>query len=85
MAMIALGGERLFDRLNVVQNGWVDEVAVRRLYRAMAEAFSRRDPSYEENILELWRVFAVELWFSVVFLGVSEPFKHVTETTEATL
>ena len=83
MAMIALGGERLFDRLNVVQNGWVDGVVVRRLYRSMAEAFSRRDLSYEENILELWKVFAVELWFSVVFLGISEPFKHLTETTAA--
>lgn len=83
MAMIALGGERLFDRLNIVQSGWVDGVVLRRLYRSMAEAFSRRDPSYEENILELWKVFAVELWFSVVFLGISEPFKHLTGTTEA--
>ncbi len=83
MAMIALGGDRLFDRLNLVQNGWVDGVVLRRLYRSMAEAFSRRDPSYEENILELWKVFAVEFWFSVVFLGIKEPFKHVTGTTEA--
>jgi asparagine synthase (glutamine-hydrolysing) len=83
MALIALGGERLFDRLNVVQNGWVDGVVVRRLYRSMAEAFSRRDPSYAENVFELWNVFAVELWLNVVFLGISEPFKHVTETTGA--
>ena len=41
MAMIALGGERLFDRLNIVQSGWVDGVVLRRLYRSMAEAFSR--------------------------------------------
>jgi asparagine synthase (glutamine-hydrolysing) len=83
MAMSALGGERLFDRLNVVKNGWVDGVVVRRLYRSMADAFSRGDPSYWDNVFELWRVFAVELWLNVVFLGISEPFKHVTETTEA--
>ena len=85
MAMIALGGERLFDRLNVVKNGWVDGVVVRRLYRSMAEAFSRGDPSYWDGVLELWRVVAVELWLNVVFLGISEPFKHVTETREAAL
>jgi asparagine synthase (glutamine-hydrolysing) len=83
MALIALGGERLFDRLNVVKNGWVDGVVVRRLYRSMAEAFSRRDPSYAENVFELWNIFALELWLNVVFLGISEPFKHVAETTEA--
>ena len=83
MALIAHGGERLFDRLNVVKNGWVDGAVVRRLYRSMAEAFSRRDPCYEENLFELWNVFAVELWFDVVFLGISEPFKHVTETMQA--
>ncbi len=85
MALTALGGERLFDRLNVVKNGWVDGVAVRRLYRSMAEAFSRRDPSYMGNVLELWNTFAVELWLNVVFLGVSDPFKHVTETSAAAL
>jgi hypothetical protein len=85
MAMIALGGERLFDRLNLVKNGWVDGVVVRGLYRSMAEAFSRGDPSYMENVCELWNVFAVELWLNVVFLGISEPFKHVTETREAAL
>lgn len=85
MALIALGGERLFDRLNVVKNGWVDGVVVRSLYRSMAEAFSRRDPSYMENVLELWNIFAVELWLNVVFLGISEPFKHVTETSAEAL
>jgi len=85
MALIAHGGERLFDRLNVVKNGWVDGAVVRRLYRSMAEAFSRRDPCYEENLFELWNVFAVELWFDVVFLGISEPFKHVTETMQAAM
>lgn len=85
MAMSALGGERLFDRLTVVKNGWVDGVVLLRLYRSMAEAFSRRDPSYMENVLELWSVFAVELWLNVVFLGIREPFKHLTETREAAL
>src|SRR5208282_5872370 len=85
MALSTLGGERLFDRLNVVKNGWVDGTVVKRLYRSMAEAFSRRDPSYMENIMELWNIFAVELWFNVVFLGISEPFKHVTETSAAAL
>jgi asparagine synthase (glutamine-hydrolysing) len=85
MALIALGGERLFDRLNVVKNGWVDGVVVRRLYRSMAEAFSRRDPSYAENVFELWNVFALELWLNVVFLRISEPFKHVAETGAAAL
>jgi asparagine synthase (glutamine-hydrolysing) len=80
MALSALGGERLFDRLSVVKNGWVDGAVVRGLYRSMARAFSRRDPSYMENALELWNIFAVELWFNVVFLGISEPFKHLTES-----
>ena len=85
MAMIALGGERLFDSLNVVKHGWVDGVVVRRLYRSMAEAFSRGDLSHMENFYQLWNVFAVELWLNVVFLGISEPFKHVTETRVAAL
>ncbi len=83
MAVNALGGERLFDRLNVVKNGWVDGVVVREFYRSMAESFSRRDPSYMDYVLELWSVFAIELWFSVVCLGISDPFKHVTETRAA--
>ena len=85
MAMIALGGEHLFDSLNVVKHGWVDGVVVRRLYRSMAEAFSRGDLSHMENFYQLWNVFAVELWLNVVFLGISEPFKHVTETRVAAL
>jgi len=51
MAMIALGGERLFDRLNVVSNGWIDGDVVRRLYRSMDDAFSRGDLSHLENFL----------------------------------
>jgi asparagine synthase (glutamine-hydrolysing) len=85
MAMSALGGERLFDRLNVVKNGWIDGEVVRRLYRSMAEAFSRGDLSHVENFYVLWNVFALELWFSVVFLGINEPFKHVSGTGEAAL
>jgi asparagine synthase (glutamine-hydrolysing) len=84
-ALIALGGERLFDRLNVVENGWVDGEAVRRLYRSMAAAFSRGDPSYMKNVCDLWMVLAVELWLDVVFLDISEPLKHVTEAAEAAL
>ena len=49
----------------------------------MFDAFSRGDPSYMDNVDELWKLFAVELWFSVVFQGISEPFKHVTETSAA--
>jgi asparagine synthase (glutamine-hydrolysing) len=83
MALITLGGERLFDDLSVVKNGWVDGVVLRGLYRSMAEAFSRRDPSYSENILQLWKVFAVELWFSVAFPGIAD--KHLAESREASL
>jgi asparagine synthase (glutamine-hydrolysing) len=85
MAMIALGGERLFDRLNVVSNGWIDGDVVRRLYRSMDDAFSRGDLSHLENFYELWNVFAIELWFNVVFLGIGEPFKHVSEPRPAGL
>jgi len=85
MAMSALGGERLFDRLSLVKNGWIDGDVVRRLYRSMAEAFSRRDFSRLENFYELWNVFALELWFNVVFLGINQPFKHASETRHAAL
>ncbi len=85
MAMSALGGERLFDRLNLVKNGWVDGGVLRTLYRSMAKAFSRGDQSFMENVYELWNIFAVELWLNVVFLGISEPFKHVTESKAAAL
>ncbi|MGB8411338.1 MAG: asparagine synthase-related protein [Candidatus Binatus sp.] len=84
-ALIGLGGERLFDRLNVVKNGWVDGEAVRRLYRSMAEAFSRGDPSYAKNVFDLWMVVAVEIWLDVVFLGISDPFSQLTETRAAVL
>jgi asparagine synthase (glutamine-hydrolysing) len=78
MAIIENGGERLFDRLNCVSNGWVDGEVVRGQCRAMAAAFSRGDPSYMQNVCELWAVLAIELWLSIVFLGISEPFKHLT-------
>jgi hypothetical protein len=51
----------------------------------MAEAFSRRDLSYSQNVLELWKVFAVELWFNVVFLGISERPEPIAEPREAAL
>ena len=44
MAVSALGGEGLFDRLNVVRNGWVDGVVVRKFHRSMVEAFSAATP-----------------------------------------
>lgn len=78
MALIENGGERLFDRLNCVSNGWVEGEVVRSWYRSMAAAFSRGDPSYMNHVCDLWMVLAVELWLSVVFLGISEPFKHLT-------
>ena len=81
MALIENGGERLFDRLNCVSNGWVEGEVVRGWYRSMAAAFSRGDPSYMNNVCDLWMVLAVELWLSVVFLGISEPFKHLTESS----
>jgi len=77
-ALIELGGERLFDNLNSVKNGWVDGEAARRLYRSMVAASSRGDLSYGEYVSELWSVLAIELWLSVVFLGISEPFAQLT-------
>ena len=82
-ALIALGGERLFDRLNSVEHGWVDGEAVRRLYQSTVAAFSRGDPSYRENVFFLWMVIAIELWLNVVFLGIKEPFEQVTAATGA--
>ena len=82
-ALIALGGERLFDRLNCAKNGWVDGEAVRRLYQSTVAAFSRGDPSYRENVFFLWMVLAIELWLNVVFLGIKEPFEQVTAATGA--
>ncbi len=84
-ALIALGGERLFDRLSSVKNGWVDGEAVRKLYHSMAAAYSRGDPSYAENVFFLWMVLAIELWLNVVFLGISEPFDQVTAASGAAL
>ena len=84
-AMTALGGERLFDNLNVVKHGWVNGTVVRESYRSMADAFSRGDDSYMDNVNELWKVFALELWLSVVFPGIKEPFSQVTETMRAAL
>jgi asparagine synthase (glutamine-hydrolysing) len=82
MAINALGGERAFERLNVVKQGWVDGEIVREQCRSMVEAFARGDPSYMENICELWTVIAIELWLSIVFLGIAEPLAHVTEGWE---
>ena len=79
-ALITLGGGRLFDRLKSVENGWIDREAARSLYRSMVAKFSRGDLSYMENGYALWMVVAVELWLNVVFLGISEPFKHLTES-----
>lgn len=85
MALIALGGARLFDHLNSVKNGWVDGEAVQRLYRSMAAAFSRGDLSYKKNLFDLWMVLAIELWLSVVFLGINEPFEQVTAASKAAM
>jgi asparagine synthase (glutamine-hydrolysing) len=83
IAINALGGERLFDRLNVADNGWVDGVMVRKMYRSMAQALSRGDPSYVNSILELWMVTVIELWFNVVFLGIREPLGHIAHAQPA--
>jgi asparagine synthase (glutamine-hydrolysing) len=73
LAINSLGGERLFDRLKVVENGWVDKAIIRKICRSMTEALSRGDPSYVSDIFDLWTVLAIELWFNVVFLGVRDP------------
>jgi len=83
MAIDALGGERLFDRLNVVDNGWVDGVMVQKQYRSMAGALARGDPSYMNYICDLWMVIAIELWFNVVFLGAREPLGHIAQAENA--
>src|SRR5437870_5140653 len=85
MALAALGGERLFDHLNSVKHGWVDGEAVARVYRSMAAAFSRGDSSYMQSVYELWMVFALELWLSVVFLCISEPFAQVRAGCKAAI
>jgi len=83
MAINALGGERLFDRLSVAENGWVDGDVVRKMYRSMAQALSRGDPSYMNSILELWMVIVIELWFNVVFRGIREPLGHMAHAEHA--
>jgi asparagine synthase (glutamine-hydrolysing) len=83
MAIGALGGERLFDHLSVADNGWVDGEVVRKMYRSMADALSRGDPSYMNNIVELWMVIVIELWFNVVFLGLREPLGHTARAENA--
>jgi hypothetical protein len=83
MAMDALGGERMFDRLSVVENGWVDGVVVQKLYRSMAEGRSRGDPSYINSIPQLWMVIVIELWFNVVFRGIREPLGRTLHVENA--
>ena len=85
LAIGALGGERLFERLSVVENGWVDGEVVRKMYRSMADALSRGDPSYMSGILELWMVIVIELWFNVVFLGIREPLGHMAHAENAAM
>ena len=51
----------------------------------MAAAFSRGDSSYMQSVYELWMVFALELWLSVVFLGISEPFAQVRAGCKAAI
>ena len=83
MAIDALGGERMFDRLSVVENGWVDGVVVQKLYRSMAEGRSRGDPSYINSIPQLWMVIVIELWFNVVFRGIREPLGRTLHVENA--
>ena len=79
IAVNSLGGERAFDRLNVVRQGWVDGKIVLEQCRSMVEAFAHGNPSYMDNVSELWTVIALELWLSIVFLGVAEPLAHLSE------
>jgi len=82
MALIGLGGERLFENLQSVKNGWVNRDVVGNLYRSMAAAYSRGEPSYEGG---LWIVLAIELWLRIVFLGIDEPYAQLTEAKAAAI
>ncbi len=46
-----------------VKNGSV----IREIYRRMVQDYRSADNAYISYIWKLWMVFAIELWFNVVF------------------
>ena len=68
-ALEALGGAALLDHLHIASLGWVRQDVVSRKYREARLLFARRDEWFCREMLHLWMVAGVELWYRTVFLG----------------
>lgn len=72
---LALGGENLFDSLEIARLGWVDADYVRKLYREMTQAYQGRDTQEMERanrlnyVNQLWMVWGTEFWYRAVFMN----------------
>jgi hypothetical protein len=49
--------------LRTAEAGWVDPVAIQRVYREMRVHYHRGEDSYMPLADAVWSVAAVELWF----------------------
>jgi asparagine synthase (glutamine-hydrolysing) len=53
----------VFGSLAIGDAGWVDPAAVASSHRRMLDLFARGEPGHEAELLALWMVFAVEVWY----------------------
>ncbi len=66
-AFESLGGEDFFDRLQIVEAGWVHGGMVAQKYRTMRRQYPLGSEVYGDHVPALWMIAAVELWFRSAF------------------
>jgi len=81
-ALDAMGGERLFHSLAIVDNGWVSADAIAGAWRRMKAARLSDLHEYSRLAFALWNIFAIELWFQVIVMG-HEPYAELRDLSAA--
>ena len=61
-ALEAAGGLRVFERLRIADEGWVDSELAGGMYRRALSLSAARDPSYAELVGPLWTMHGLDLW-----------------------
>jgi hypothetical protein len=65
-ALATATASRSLARLSVAAAGWVDQHRVDELCACLRQPFARLDSARRMQLIDLWMVLAVELWFNEV-------------------
>jgi asparagine synthase (glutamine-hydrolysing) len=61
-ALAAAGGERVFEKLRIAEQGWVDPGLARSMYKSAVTLLAAGDPRYAELVGPLWTIHGLDLW-----------------------